>query len=186
MSNLSRDWRCFKNITLHDLKNLALIIKKDRDNFFSTHPAWRALYKDRFICSALCQGAALHYINKHIGVNDFDLYNFFADNPKKRWYAKRHKKYDFGDAKFGQSKDKPDYIGRRVDVFGRAIRKESSDDISTALQHYLINGKTKTARLLSENAVVLLEPIERIGEVVWPINDVNRKADNRLLSKKGE
>jgi hypothetical protein len=33
----------------------------------------------------------------------------------------------------------------------------------------LSEGKTKTASRLSEKAVVLLEPVDRLGTVVWPI-----------------
>jgi hypothetical protein len=40
----------------------------------------RRIYENRLICSALCQGAAIHYaMPKHgYGIKDFDVWSFFA------------------------------------------------------------------------------------------------------------
>jgi hypothetical protein len=51
---------------------------------------------------------------------------------------------------------------------GRAIEVDDTEDIVSALLRYLQEGRTNTARLLAEKAVVLLEP--DCGKAIWPIN----------------
>lgn len=141
------------------------IAHKDQEDFFKQHPKWSKLFANRRLCIALCQGAAKHFLDSITGINDFDVYTFYKKHPHVRWYAKRIKSYDFGDTKFGQSLDKPNFIGRRVDCLGREIDFNDGETALTALQRYLQEGKTKTARLLAQKAVILLEP--DCGKVVW-------------------
>jgi hypothetical protein len=167
MSKIGPHGRSFKAISYGDLKRLVQIAQKDRQEFFKQNPRWKAFYANRVVCIALCQGAAKHYVDSETGINDFDLYTFYKRNPRKRWYAKRIKSYDFGDAKFGQSVDRPNFSGRRVDCLGREIDIHGNEEIVNALQRYLLDGKTKTARTLAHKAVVLLDP--HCGTVIWPI-----------------
>ena len=137
--------------------------------FFAGKPRYRAL-DERLICVALCQGAALHYVDGKNGVKDFDVWTFYAalsDHPGYPW--RRRKAVDFGDPKFGPSPDKPDFTGRHVDLLGRSLRTAGEVDPATILRRYLFEGETETARRLSEKAVVLLEPLEWLGEVIWPL-----------------
>jgi hypothetical protein len=168
MSKVRKITRSYKPITLEDLHRLQEIAAKDRTDFFQRHPSWASLYADRLLCVALCQGAALHYIDITTGINDFDVYTFYAEHPKKSWYAKRLKSYDFGNPKFGKSVDRPDFIGRRVDVMARSLHAQVFDDPMMALHRYLKTGKNKTAQLLSQKAVILLEPLELLGSIIWP------------------
>jgi hypothetical protein len=158
---------------MEDLERLAKIARQDRETFFQSSPGWAESYAERALCVALCQGAALHYLDGTTGINDFDVYTFYRSHPQKRWYAKRIKSYDFGDAKFGQSVDRPDFVGRRVDCLGRAIDVQEGEDVITALRRYLQSGKTETARLLATKAIVLLAPA--CGTVVWPMVDQKPK-----------
>jgi hypothetical protein len=82
-------------------------------------------------------------------------------------YARRNTHYDFGITKFGKSIDEPHFKGRRVDCFMRDIEFKIGEDIANALQRYFKSGKTRTAKLLAEKAVVLLKPL--CGKVVWPM-----------------
>jgi hypothetical protein len=168
MSKVGAKGRSYHLIELDDLKALAKIACRDREDFFRSYPKWAKLYALRMLCIALCQGAARHYIDGTTGINDFDVYTFYRTRPEKHWYAKRIKPYDFGDPKFGQSVDKPKYVGRRVDCLGRDIDASGGEDAIAALRRYLQAGKTKTARLLAIKAVVLLEP--SCGTVVWPVD----------------
>lgn len=132
MSEVGPEGRSYLPIERLDLERLLAIAEADLDSFFRSHPIWAHRYGSRLLAVALCQGAALHYIDGATGVNDFDLYTFFKSNPEKGWYAKRLKAYDFGDAKFGQSVDKPRYIGRRVDCMGRSISVRDGEDTIAA------------------------------------------------------
>ena len=168
MSKIGSEGRSYRPIGFQDLFALARIARQDREIFFSGHPEWAKAYAKRVFCTALCQGAAKHYIDSTTGINDFDIYTFYKRHPQKRWYAKRIKSYDFGDQKFGQSIDKPNFAGRRVDCLGREIEVDGDEDCVAALRRYLQEGKTETAKLLAQKAVVLLEP--NCGIVVWPIS----------------
>jgi hypothetical protein len=77
-------------------------------------------------------------------------------------------KLNFGDPKFGVTPDTPHFIGRRVDVIGRSIPGAKPNDPIGCLRKYLEYSKTESARLLSQKAVVLIDPAELLGTVVWP------------------
>ena len=166
MSKVGKIGRSYRPISLSDLKLLADIAKQDRKYFFQSHNNWAKYYENNVICVALCQGAANHFIDMKTGINDLDVYTFYKNNPKKDLYAKRIKSYDFGNPKFGQSIDKPEYIGRRVDCLMRTIEINENENIILAMRRYLEEGKTKTAKLLANKSVVLIEPF--CGKVIWP------------------
>jgi hypothetical protein len=167
MSNVGREGRSFQRITPDDLRRLASIAAADRAEFFGKHQAWAGLYESRFLAAALCQGAALHYLYGGVGVQDFDVYSFYAAHPNRPWYAKRNKHCDFGRPKFGRSSDCPDMVGRRVDLLGRGIDYRPGEDRAEAIRRWLREGRTQSARLLAEKAVILIEPLKRLGEQVW-------------------
>ncbi len=166
MSNVDSRGRSYRAITRSDLRRLARIARQDRETLFKTHPQWATLYAQRVMCVALCQGAALHYLDRKTGINDFDVYTFYRKHPAKDWYARRIKRYDFGDPKFGQSLDRPDFVGRRVDCCARSIDIDSKEGIEAAIQQYLQEGRTESAKQLAAKAVILLEP--NCGKVIWP------------------
>ncbi|MCZ7546276.1 MAG: hypothetical protein M5R40_23340 [Anaerolineae bacterium] len=167
MSKVGPEARSYLPIEREDLIALAEIARRDREDYFQRKPAIAELYAQRVLCIALCQGAALHFIDGETGINDFDVYTFYRVHPQKQWYPRRIKSYDFGNPKFGHSVDRPDFSGRRVDCLGRAIDAGEGEDVVSALRRYLQAGKTKTARLLAAKAVVLLEP--HCGTIVWPV-----------------
>jgi hypothetical protein len=170
MSNIGPEGRSFQRITREDLQRLAQIAADDLSDFFSRHSDWAAQYQDRVLATALCQGAALHYLRGEIGINDFDVYTFFAQHRARPWYAQRNKTADFGNPKFGTSVDQPHFVGRRVDLLGRSLDVRTGSEPCEAIRDWLRGGKGSAAYLAS-NAVVLLSPVERMGEVVWPENE---------------
>lgn len=89
------------------------------------------------------------------------------DTPDFPW--RRRNARDFGDAKFGRSPDRPHFVGRHVDLLGRSLEVAEDADPTFVLRRYLSEGRTETARRLSEKAVVLLEPADRLGNLVWPV-----------------
>lgn len=165
MSNVGPDGRSYLPIDLTDLQRLKEIAEQDRKRFFKNHLDWAQLYQKRVLCVTLCQGAAEHYATGKRGINDFDIWTFYKTNPLKPWCYRRNISYDFGDSKFGQSKNRPHFLGRRVDCLGRDILFIKSDNLRSALERYLQEGKTKSARLIAQKPVVLLEP--DLGKIIW-------------------
>lgn len=168
--------RSYTPIIRMDLVRLFNLARDDREAFFANHQDWAALYQNRVLGTALCQGAAMHYTNPSVGINDFDVYTFYAAHPGRPWYAKRFKPVDYGDAKFGQSEiSNPKYVGRRVDLMARALDVPPETDITTAITTaittYLRGGRTATARHLAKKAVIILEPIDQLGVIGWPQPD---------------
>jgi hypothetical protein len=112
-------------------------------------------------------------VGGEVGINDFDVYSFFAVNPNRAWYAKRIKSVDFGNPKFGRSEVSPlNFVGRRVDLMARALDVVPNADVATAVRSYLEVSRTRTAAELASKAVVLLEPTDLVGTVIWPIQGV--------------
>jgi len=51
--------RSYEPVTAKDLEALGRLAEADRARFFVKRPG----YRDRLLCSALCQGAAQHYVD---------------------------------------------------------------------------------------------------------------------------
>ena len=97
------------------------------------------------------------------------MWTFFAARPEDPPFPwRRRAARDFGDPKFGRALDKPDFVGRHVDLLGRSLQPGDETTPDAILSRYLSEGATATARALSKKAVVLLEPADRLGAVVWP------------------
>ena len=168
--------RSFERITDIDLRRLSALAAADFDDLFRRNARWRP-YRRRLLLLCLCQGAALHYASPRRGtaadriggVNDFDVWGFFADWPNGRPFPpRRHGFQDFGPSKFGRSpKDKPRFRGRRVDVLGRSIQKRSRESPIAALRRYLETRRTESARRLAERPVVVLWPSRERGRIIW-------------------
>ena len=171
MGNNRGPGRSLEPITIGDLRTLARFAKEHREQWF-LHKKKTSVYENRFLCSALCQGAARHYVDGVNGVKDFDIYEFYAEVPAVTIPYRAHWCYDFGPSKFGRQKNSrlhPEYEGRRIDLFVRALKVDVGADPVEAVQKYLKTSRTTTATLLAEKAVVILEPEELIGTVAWPI-----------------
>jgi hypothetical protein len=107
-------------------------------------------------------------VRVEVGIQDFDVYSFFSTNPARHWYAKRNKHVDFGDPKFGQSPNRLDFVGRRVDLMGRDIAVRAGESPSESIRRWLRERRTTSAKLLAKKAIVLLDPVALQGTVIWP------------------
>ncbi len=155
--------RSFEKIMDEDLKKLASIAATDRRDFLSCNPQ----YTGDFLCSALCQGAALHFVDGKNGVKDFDVWSFFAvKKGVPQIPYRRHASADFGESKFGKCPG-DSLKGRRVDIFGRSI--ERNGNAIESLQRYLRDRPTRSAYFLAKKAAVLLEPANVRGTTIWPV-----------------
>jgi hypothetical protein len=160
--------RSFAKIKASDLERLALLCKEDREEFFSRHPRWKQLYADRILCVALCQGAAVHYIDGKNGVKDFDVWTYYAKHPTAAFPWRRISRKDYGLSKFGKNPDDAGYSGRRVDLLARSLPFAPDADPIQCIRAYLSDGHTKTADELARKAVILVEPKDLLGTIVWP------------------
>jgi len=160
--------RSLERIRKSDLRRLARIARQEREDLFERHPEWALLYRKRVICSALCQGAALHFINGTSGVSDFDVWTFYAEHPEAAFPHHLVTHRDFGKSRFGRDPHASAYEGRRVDLTGRSLPCKADDSPIEALQAYLRRGETPSSRELRLKAVVLVEPDEYLGYVAWP------------------
>jgi hypothetical protein len=137
---------------------------------FRRNPQGSGRYAGRLLGRALCQGAALHYLNGSSGVKDFDVWSFYAQYDDWPFPARWRGTRNFGPSKFGRySGDPPRYSGRRVDLLGRSLSAEPGADLSDHLRRYLAARRTDSAKALAAKAVVLIDPPSRAGEIVWPI-----------------
>ncbi len=160
--------RSYERITAEDLAYLAGIARLDREDLFARKPRCRVL-EEGLVCVALCQGAALHFVDGANGVKDFDVWTFYAarpDHPPFPW--RRRAARVFGDPGFGRAPDRPGFVGRRVDLLARSIEAGSETGPAEILRAYLSAGRTASARALARKAVVLLEPSDLLGTVAWP------------------
>ena len=157
-----------EKITKSDLRKLLSLAKADVDDFFSRKPEYQK-YVGKEVLVALCQGAALHYIDGENGVKDFDVWFFYPRLSKQLPYRRRGT-VDFGPSKFGRFPTDTGFRGRRIDVLMRSESSFSSKCPNTGLVQYLSGAKTSTAKHLSQKAVVGLYPESVFGKVLWPAN----------------
>lgn len=166
--------RSLEKITNSDLRRLAQIARSDRKDFFKRKKRWSDLYSKRIICVALCQGAALHFIDRKNGVKDFDVWTFYSEHSQFPFPYRRRARADFGESKFGRWPTDPEkFKGRRVDLIGRSIQSSIKINPIEALRRYLSDGKTESAKKLAKKAVILLEPAYMCGKVIWPTKKNN-------------
>ena len=162
------DGRSYEPIAQEHLERLAEIAKLDRAERFRRRPRWQP-YEDRVLCIALCQGAALHFLDKRNGVKDFDVYTFYAEDMAGPFPARWRLTAGFGESIFGRyGPDPPEFIGRRVDLIGRSLPVSPDAEPVEAVRAYLRGGRTSTARHLRSKAIVGLDPPTLRGLVIWP------------------
>jgi hypothetical protein len=163
--------RSLAEIELADLLRLDALADQAEAELFARNPQGSGRYAHRLLGRALCQGAAVHNVNRQNGVKDFDVCSFSAqldDWPfPPLWRGTR----DFGPSKFGRYPGDPaPYSGRRVDMLGRSLPAAPGADPADAIRGYLAAGRTESAKRLAAKAVVLIDQRDRAGEVVWPVD----------------
>jgi ribonuclease HI len=164
--------RSFEPLTTADLARLADLAQLDRADRFRRRPQW-APYRERILLVALCQGAALHFLDGRTGVKDFDVYTFYAEDSEIGQFPPRWRlTADFGNSRFGRHPEDAGYRGRRIDLIGRSLPAPPSADPIAVVRGYLGHPKTETAKQLAKKAVVAIDPPHLRGVVVWPVTAV--------------
>jgi hypothetical protein len=126
----------------------------------------------------------LHFVDGKNGVKDFDVWSFFCEIAGQPIPRRRVVSRDFGQPQFGTSPDRPDLIGRKVDLLFKSIACTPDRSPIYSLQQYLAEGRTNTARCLAQKPVVLLEPIEQVSVVAWQPNKSLRSSLTVSLARK--
>jgi hypothetical protein len=161
--------RSYAKISKFNLRKLLQLANEDRREFFDRNPRWKKLYADRIICMALCQGAALHYVDKKNGVKDFDVWTLYSENNEAPFPYRRIGHKDFGSSKFGIHPDDVDiFKGRCVDLIGRSLKVSKSANPVTTIRTCLHKPPTKSMAELSKKAVVMLFPEKYFAKIIWP------------------
>jgi hypothetical protein len=164
--------RSFEPITHEDLARLSTLARVDREELFARKSLLGQRYAHRLLCVALCQGAALHYLDGRNGVKDFDVWTFYAEHPDGPFPYRRIGRRDFGPSKFGRMpNDIRPYAGRRVDLVGRSLPEQPDAHPVEALRRYLQGFRTASAQALASKAVILIDPISLRGVAAWPPGD---------------
>ena len=70
--------RSLAPIDRSDLLRLGVLAAETEAGLFARHPHGAGRYAGRLLCRALCQGAALHFLDGKNGVKDFDVWSFYA------------------------------------------------------------------------------------------------------------
>jgi hypothetical protein len=161
--------RSLARIDIQDLLRLAALAAEAEAGLFARRPRGAVRYAGRLICRALCQGAALHYLDGRTGVKDFDVWSFYAVHGGGPFPYRWRGTADFGPSKFGRYPgDPPSFTGRRVDMLGRSLNVPSDAEPVMVLRGYLSAARTDSASELAAKAVVLISPERLVGKVAWP------------------
>lgn len=144
---------------LHSLVGLAGL---EEQEFFVRNPHLEPIYRDRLFCVALCQGAALQYLGRGYGVNDFDIHFFYLQNPAKPRLSRaiKHVTTDVGAFKNVEV----DFIRTLVPVSAM----KGTISMVEGLQKFLSLQPSANAKHLAAKAVVGLLPKEVFGSQIWP------------------
>ena len=147
-------------LTDGDLRRLAIVAQMDREQFFATYARWRQLYGDRFICTVLCDEGP--------DAQGYNVWNFFREHPDAPLPYRRKRVWPAQDSRFGWCLHHPAFAGRTVAVISRSIPAGLLDHAGETLRRYVQAGRSASARLLRDRRLVLLDPAEDRGVVVWP------------------
>jgi hypothetical protein len=165
------------SVEASDLVRLAGIAAEVEAGLFARHPQGTGRYAGRLLCRALCQGAALHYLDGKNGVKDFDVWSFYAALSEGPFPYRWRGTADYGPSKFGRYPgDPPSFTGRRVDLLGRSLDAPPGAEPAAVVRGWLSAAGTESARRLAAKAVVLITPAHRTGEVIWPMGAAARRA----------
>ena len=161
--------RSLARIDIQDLLRLARIAAEAEAGLFARRPQGAGRYAGQLICRALCQGAALHYLDGRTGVKDFDVWSFYAAHGGKPFPYRWRGTADLGPSKFGRYPGDPSsFTGRRVDMLGRSLNVPPGTEPVAVVRDYLSAARTDSARELAAKAVVLISPERLAGTVAWP------------------
>lgn len=172
-------------LTKRHLARLSSIAAEDHEDFCRRRPA----YRGRLVAVVLAQGGGQHYLDRRNGVKDLDVWSFFALPPGELRFPedRRTRHVDFGPSDLGRQRldmtkaRSPrelarwttwhdEFQGRRVDLMMRGLPCEPGDDPAQVVRDWLDRGIRRPRSSpghLRLKGVILVDPPQRRGEVVW-------------------
>lgn len=105
-------------------------------------------------------------------MKDLDVYTFYAEHPGVPWPYRRRGVADFGPSELGwhpadERVRGKRFLGRAVDLLGRALRVPPDADPVDAVRTWLQTNNS-TPALLRQKAVIGIEPSRYFGKTIWP------------------
>jgi len=150
-------------VTEAELQSLVTLSAAEERAFFTRNLHLVPTYRDRLLAVALCQGAALQFLGRGYGVNDFDVHFFYVQNPRKPRLSRAVKRVM---ANVGTFQRVPvDFV--RTVIPGRG---PTADLVAVVdhLREFLRRRPTANAMHLAEKAVIGLVPPKLFGATIWP------------------
>ena len=150
-------------VKVSELESLATLAVAEEADFFRRNPHLIEPYRDRLVGVALCQGAALQFLGRGYGVNDFDLHFFYRQNPDKPQLSRAVKRIRANVGSFPNVA--VDFVRTVMPWRLQGVEPLESVELIRA---FLRQPPTDRARHLTKKAVVGLIPQRMFGVVIWP------------------
>jgi hypothetical protein len=145
-----------------ELQRLRVLAQAEEIRFFTDNQHLVAPYRGRLVAIALCQGAALQYLGRGYGVNDFDVHFFYLQNPRKPRLTRARKRIVADVVSFDNIAI--DFLRTVVPVRMKAPKRTG---VMELLRTFLEHAPTANAKHLATKAVVGLFPAEIYGKTIW-------------------
>ena len=143
-----------------ELRALSDLARAEERDFFRRNNHLVGVYRNRLIATALCQGAALQYLGRGYGVNEFDIHYFYSQNPRKPRLSRAVKRVWTRVGRFEHVA--VDFI--RTVVPSRTL---GSEPVGT-IRAFLRDRATPNARHMAMKAVIGISPTKLFRVVIWP------------------
>lgn len=150
------------------MKALARIANEYIHDYLQRRPEMKQLYGKRSFARPSAKGPRYMQLEYGYGVNDFDVWSFFGiapSGPPKGMFLRSATVRYFGRSKFHDGPISGKDPARRVDLFWRSIQVKENDAIRS-VQNWLVSGSASASHL-NRKAVVLIDPPDLCGEVIW-------------------
>jgi len=149
-------------VALAELESLQALATDEEGAFFDRNPHLVRPYRNRLLLVALCQGAALQFLGRGYGVNDFDVHLFYAQNPAKPRLSRAVKRISATVGAFPNVA--VDFVRTVVPPPYTSMGADPIDQI----RNFLRKPPTANASHLAQKAVIGLMPQSLFSTTVWP------------------
>lgn len=145
-----------------EIESLVPLTRAEEKNFFQRNPHLVQPYRSRLIGACLCQGAAIQYLGRGSGVNDFDIHFFYRQNEAKHRLSRAGKHILTTVGRFHNI---------RLDFYRTVIPAPLCASVQNPVEiirAFLLHPLTDNAWHLAQKAVIGVWPKALLGVVIWP------------------